>query len=140
MKTHQQCLYCGREIEGTQVCGCDKSRINWMTPKEFNDKLIGVLPNSKWRYEYTPKPDINPLFLQDLLFLAKELPKIEFLNHEEQVIANYKKGNWKAVGDYVLFVQQLHAILYPNKPLYRKVLDYVADCFTKVKLYLKTIV
>jgi hypothetical protein len=124
--THQQCLYCGRELQGTQACGCEWSQIKWT-----------------YKYEYTPKttkPDINSLYLQDLLFLAKELPKIEFLNHEEQVVANYKLGGWVKVNDYILFVHQLHAILYPNKPLWRKILDNVADWFTKVKLYLKTIV
>lgn len=84
--------------------------------------------------------EIKPLFLQDLLFLAKELPKIEFLNHEQQVLDNYEQGGWSKVSDYVSFVHQLHLSLKPNKSLYRKIMDYVADWFTKVKLFFKTIV
>jgi hypothetical protein len=65
------------------------------------------------------------------------------MNHEKLVIDSYMNGKWAAVDKYVTFVNELSVemgINKPNKPLYRKILDLVADYITEFKLYLKTII
>lgn len=119
MMTHQQCLYCGKLFKTSSLtCDCPESQLKWT---------------------YTPK--IKPIYLQDLISVAKSLPKISNMNHEKLIIDSYMNGKWEAVDKYVTFVNELSVELAktkPNKSLYRKIMDLVTDYITEFKLYLKT--
>lgn len=71
-----------------------------------------------------PKPNhmkgINPLHHQDLLYTARELPKIPNLDHEELVIKNYLEGGWILVDSYCEFVYELHDLMNPKPPFMNK--------------------
>jgi hypothetical protein len=117
--THHQCLYCGKPFKTSSLtCDCPESQLKWT---------------------YTPK--LKPIYLQDLISVAKSLPKISNMNHEKLIIDSYMNGKWEAVDKYVTFVNELSVELAktkPNKSLYRKIMDLVTDYITEFKLYLKT--
>lgn len=89
MIQHRNCLYCGKLL-GIISCDCAQSKLK-------------VLTNSPMLEQF-----IKPIYLQDLVSLAKMLPKINFLDHESEIIRRYSIGQWVEVDKYVMFVYELH--------------------------------
>jgi hypothetical protein len=78
-----------------------------------------------------PKPNlmrgINPLHHQDLLYTARELPKIPNLDHEELVIKNYLEGGWSLVEMYCEFVYELDKELNPKKTIWQRIKEILQN-------------
>jgi hypothetical protein len=126
MMTHPNCLYCGKVQDGTQSCGCYSPII------DYSNGYVSTLTRG-----------IKPLYVQDLISVANQLPKIPHMNHERLILDAYRNGGWVKVDEYIDFVVELSkemGISKPNKSLYRKIMDFVADCTIKVILWLKRIV
>lgn len=149
MVQHHTCLYCGKALNGVLACKCDKSKLKWMTPKEFNDKLIGVLPrHQKCKLEYIqipPKPmlhnEIKPIYRQDLLSVARELPKIPNIDHEKLILDSYCEGGWSACDRYIDFVHGLAkelGITKPNKTRKQIIIEKISNYTTKAISWLKS--
>jgi len=128
---HPNCLYCGKVQDSTQPCGCYSPKIyNWYEP-------------TSTRYESTSTLTIKPIYMQDLLSVANQLPKIPNMNHEKLILDDYRNGGWKSADTYIEFVVELSkemGVYKPNKSLYQKIMDFVADCTIKVILWIKRIV
>jgi hypothetical protein len=125
--TYPNCLYCGKVQDGTQACGCYSPKIE----NYYNG------------YESTSTLTIKPIYMQDLLSVANQLPKIPNMNHEKLILDAYRNGGWKSADAYIEFVVELSkemGVYKPNKSLYRKIMDFVADCTIKVILWIKKIV
>ena len=149
MIQHHNCPYCGKALNGVLACKCEESQLKWMSPKEFKDKLIGVLPrHQKCKLEYIQIPqktmlhnEIKPIYKSDLLSVARELPKIPNIDHEKLILDSYCEGNWKAVDLYIDFVHQLSkeiGITKPNKTRKQIITEKISNCTTKAISWLKS--
>lgn len=130
------CLYCGTALNGVLACKCEKSKLKWMTTKEFNDKLFGVLPQKTMLHN-----EIKPIYKSDLLSVARELPKIPNIDHEKLILDSYCEGNWKSVDRYIDFVHGLAkelGISKPNKTRKQIIIEKISNYTTKAISWLKS--
>lgn len=76
--------------------------------------------------------EIKPIYLQDLLSVARELPKIPNIDHEKLILDSYREGSWKAVDKYIDFAlslaKELNIEPKPNKSLQDKIRDFLILC------------
>jgi hypothetical protein len=82
---------------------------------------------------------IKPIYLQDLLSVARELPKMEGVNHEERVLWHFGKAQWKGVDDYVDYVQKYHKLRPVLKPIQtrrEKIISFVRYYATQIGKWL----
>lgn len=116
MLQHHNCLYCGKELKGIFMCGCDNSKL-------ARSSSINLMPKHK----------IKPLYKQDLIFLSKELPVIPNVNHEKLIMDSYIEGGWEAVVSYCDFVYALEremGLSKPDRGIGRKIIDFVVKSAT----------
>lgn len=136
MMQHHKCLYCGKDTDTGFNCYCPESRLTVTFPKES--------PLYKYRFDYVPpfnmtNKEIKPLYKQDLLSVARELPKMEGVDHEQRVLWHFGKGQWSAVDqyvDYVIKYHKLRPVLKPTQTRREKIIEFVRYYATEMGKWL----
>lgn len=69
---------------------------------------------------------MNKLTHSDLIFHAKQLPKVEPFDHEDAIISCYKYGKWESVDKYSAEIHRIASLESRRDTIYQKIIKWLA--------------